>query len=247
MTAWMIRNDGKMIGVTVHPYGNPDIDEIEETLAASEWLYVNTNHTSLRNLIVCLFASWAYNIVGSVDNIEIKKYIDNLPYRIVTSGFLDVIIPQIDNVPIYESEGLNTLVNAELNQEFLRARYGGMYDTKPGNRNVYFRTSSVCFDWFPLIRDLVSERQNDIETVTVIRDPESTGAEGRYLNCNGIIVNHLGTVDFLKLEDCKTSIPDNVALSHGGAINESFIPCNRLRLVDKVKRLCFIESKQLYK
>lgn len=42
-------------------------------------------------------------------------------------------------------------IAAELNQEFLRARYGGMYNTTSDCREIYFRISSIGFEWKEII------------------------------------------------------------------------------------------------
>ena len=212
MLAWMIGNNGEAVEVTQHPYGNPDIEEIEETLAAAEWFDLHTNHPSIHSLIVRLFSSWAYSKFGSVEAGDIKKYLLHLPHRVVSSVFIDGLTPELDIGFAEEPEGINRLICAELNQEFLRARYGGMYDTEQGNRDMYFRTSSVCFDWLTIICAFVAERKIDIETVTIIRDVESTGTDGQYLNCNGISINHMVKADFLNIPECPTAINENQLL-----------------------------------
>lgn len=70
---------------------------------------------------------------------------------------------------------LNAAVNRALNSEFLRVRLGGLYDTVPGNRDLYFRVSGADFDWLPLIRAFAEARAADADTVTVLWDQESTG------------------------------------------------------------------------
>lgn len=50
--AYMIRNDGKSFKMLQHVYGNKG--EIEETLAAAEWLYDATNKLDMEECITQL-------------------------------------------------------------------------------------------------------------------------------------------------------------------------------------------------
>ena len=75
----------------------------------------------------------------------------------------------------------------QLNQEFLRARYGGMYETEKGCQDLVFRISSVGFDWYPTICRFVRQTKLYTKTVTIVRDAESTGmGNACYLSLDGI-------------------------------------------------------------
>jgi len=52
---------------------------------------------------------------------------------------------------------------------------GGLYDTVPGSRDLYFRVSGANFDWLPLIRAFAEAHAAEANTVTVLWDRESTG------------------------------------------------------------------------
>ena len=86
-----------------------------------------------------------------------------------------------------------------LNQEFLRARYGGMYDTSAGDRAMYFRISSTGFDWFPIIWAFVYDNRRQIDSVTVVKDPEATGVDNRYLVHGGTKIDRVPTEEFINL------------------------------------------------
>lgn len=87
---------------------------------------------------------------------------------------------------IADFQYFNTLLKTELNQEFLRARYGGMYDTDPESKEMVFRISSIGFNWYGMIADFVKKSPFPIETITIVRDRESTGVkEGFYKTCDG--------------------------------------------------------------
>lgn len=200
--AYMIRSDGKAFPVTVHLYANPDVNEIEETLGASEWLYSHTADPSTKTLIADLWASYAKYLDPDVTLQEmadtLKYHLKRLPYHVVTPAFIDSL--NFGNAHIYaELSGINLAVNDALNQEFLRARYGGMYDTSSGSNSMYFRTSSVGFNWFPIIWDFVYSNRNQISDVTIVKDPESTGVEGAYYSHAGVKIDHLDVNDFINL------------------------------------------------
>lgn len=184
--AYMIRSDGKLIPVTIHLYGNPD--SVEETVYAAEWLYSHTQYQSTRDLIVELVAAYAVSIDNAKGNtpslpVTIDNLLDHivsLPYKVLTPSFIVSLADQISRIDsIRDLDILNKLVCGELNQEFLRARYGGMYDSGQ-NSTMYFRVSSIGFNWFPIIWEFVYTNRGQIQYVTVVRDKESTGSSTPY-------------------------------------------------------------------
>lgn len=199
--AYMIRQDGKLIPVTVHIYGSTD--DPEETLYAAEWLYDNTTNQATRSLVVDLLASYAHDLDPDVTLNEIEStlvyQIKHLPYKTVSESFVKSL--NFSNAKMYDDlQSINLAVNDALNQEFLRARYGGMYDTdNPGGGEMYFRISSVGFDWFPIIWTFVYDNKRQISSVTVLKDPEATGRSNSYLRHGSEIINHMPTDDFINL------------------------------------------------
>ena len=161
-------------------------------------------------------------------------------------------------------ESLNEDLNLELNQEFLRARYGGLYDTDPASREMFFRISSAVFDWYPIIRDFVEKADFFIESVTIVRDAEGAGGKNRpykRLNVQGIY-RELPLTDFLAETDDPsvmgkglvlqmTPSPGGVrgrileGLSTGKALRElRGIPMNLERIKRFVRR-CFWKERDL--
>lgn len=258
-TAWMIRNDGTAFPCVCHTYGNWDVQVIEETLAAAQWLYEHTAKSAVRELCMELIYAWAEQfstaetgIVGTIDQI-----IDSRPYRFLSKEFISAHAGEL-RVPVFAQtlESLNEDLNLELNQEFLRARYGGLYDTDPASREMFFRISSAAFDWYPIIRDFIENADFPIESVTIVRDAE--GADGRnrpYKRLNGQgIYRELPLADFLAeandpsvtgkgLVPQMTPSPGGVrgrileGLSAGRALRELHdLPMNWERLKQFVKR-----------
>ena len=144
----------------------------------------------------------------------------------------------------YEIEPLDgTDLVDTLSQRFLRARYGGRYDTVPGCRDMYFRISSVGFDWFPIIRDFVINYADPIETVTIVKDFESTGCEKYYVDFNNRPYNKMpvsdfwagnGCTNYLGKSEADSSLNVREVLANEGAVQQ----LRRLRMnYGRVRRM----------
>lgn len=223
--AWMIRNDGRCFRVLQHIYGSEE--SIEETLAAAEWLYSATGNSGTRRLIIDFIASWAASLDSGEPIVDtIYAEVDDRPYKFLSTGFIDDIAYELDAANCYQDvEELNQLIVNELNQEFLRARYGGMYNSTRGNRDMIFRVSSADFNWFNIIFNFVYEHKNMIDTVTVVKDEESTGYDTVYSH-KGVMMDKLPVEEFIMLSGrpviesfAETSI--ETALQSGKSIVES--------------------------
>ena len=73
---------------------------------------------------------------------------------------------------------LNLQVNHALNNEFMRVRCGGMYDSEDNNRDLYFRLSNdglLTPEWKEITRTIIDEHKADIDEVIIVSDEESTG------------------------------------------------------------------------
>lgn len=224
--AWMIRNDGKPFRMLQHVYGSKE--EVEETLAAAEWLYDATNSQKTKTSIVDLISSWGYSLNPDGDIVEtIHSAIDIRPYKFLTHEFIDKIANHIRDGAIQEDVmALNDHVVDELNQEFLRARYGGMYNSTVGNKEMVFRVSSVHFNWFNIIFSFVYDRKNSISSVTIVKDEEATGFDDVYSH-RGHKMYQMPVSEFIELpgnpvvESLNESLTVKDKLSQGQSILES--------------------------
>lgn len=82
-------------------------------------------------------------------------------------------------------------------------RLGGMYDTQPENRDLYFRISDDSSEksvLLRLVRNFVEKHADDVETVTVLWDKESTGHSEFWCDETGKALNHMSLVLFLGKE-----------------------------------------------
>lgn len=230
--AFMIRNDGTIFNVTVHPYGNEDVNFVEETLAASEWLYNHTKSNNTKELVMSFIKTWALSLEYSFEPTIMGKIIveiKNKPYKFLTQNFVELHREELENANVFDDlPVINKLVCMELNQEFLRARYGGMYNTVVGSREMVFRVSSMGFNWFNIIWNFVENNKSKIDCVTICADEESTGREAYYYNHNGTIFYRTPVDEFIMLsgnpiiERLKKNPVYKIYLAEGRSLYDAF-------------------------
>lgn len=162
-TAWMVRRDGSIFPVVQHIYGNPE--DVEETLFAAEWLYDRTKRGQTRKDIEAFVRMWGLQFGEEIDSEERKKRIyqriEERPYQFITRPFADKIVDIITQWKEYgghtdeamDINGYCRQVALDLNEEFMRVRFGGKYHTEPGNRKLYFRISSENYNWSRVITE----------------------------------------------------------------------------------------------
>ena len=177
-SAWMLRQDGTAFPCQWHYYGNADPAEVEETLYAAEWLYDTTRSEVTRRRCLELIA--AYGVA-----------LRERPYVFLSRAFVERHAGELFYVDPARLPELNAAVNRALNSEFLRVRLGGLYDTVPGGRDLYFRVSGANFDWLPLIRAFAEAHAAEVDTATVLWDQESTGHSEYLTDEAGHALDHI--------------------------------------------------------
>lgn len=92
-------------------------------------------------------------------------------------------------------------LNNATNQEFLRCRVGGMY-FQGNNPTIYFRISSVQFNWFDIIWEIVYLNQYRYNYVTIVEDKQSgkTGEVDKFYLIGRNIMNQYPILDFINLK-----------------------------------------------
>ena len=175
--AWMVRSDGAAFPCICHIYGSRD--KIEETLYAAQWLYKHTANEKTKELCLRLFKTYGVSLSehrNCVRSILIK--IKEMPYRFLDYRFIYDLSAEIQNAPVGILPSLNEQIISTLNNEFMRVRYGGMYDSVDGNRDLYFRLSNdglLTPEWSKVIRQIINENKSEIDEVVIVSDEESTG------------------------------------------------------------------------
>lgn len=256
--AYMIRNDGKAFPVTQHLYGN--MDEVTETLFAGEWLYDHTQNEQTKQDFIDLVAVYArfYEQLTITETLEeqLIAVIKSYPYRYLSAAFvskhIDAIKKAFDmcelSVGNSMMQALSKIVIDELNQEFLRARYGGMYNTKASSREMVFRVSSNNFNWYNIIWQFVYDHKPVIDTVTIVRDEESTGVPNYFYHAkDGSEYNNYPVDDFI-MEKGNPVIESkdpvrNLLLSGAPLSALKTLPMNKERIAYRVKCLLQQENR----
>lgn len=210
--AWMVRSDGEETPVRVHIYGNEEAfrkgysvtyEDLQETVDAAIWLYKNTQYPETRKECIHFLAEWL-DLATMTENSRIVDMYAMLDDGSLYKGntdwsFIEGHESEINQYPIgdgSQAESLAKSVCILLDNEFLRVRKGGLYNSD-GNSTMYFRVSSVGFNWFDIIFTMVYNHKP--KYVTVCRDYESTGAEGVY-RVSGEVLDEIPYDDFINLK-----------------------------------------------
>lgn len=191
--ACMISREGKVYSVEAHPY--MDYDIIPMNLEAGLWFYEHTFNEVVKQAYIDLLSYYVKSEYGSIDalcsvNISVLEELKSFIQEHITD-----LKNSFNNCDRNKKEILDVLVNG-LNQEFMRVRYGGIYKTVEGVREMYFRISSTEFNWFDIIREYVITHKDFIDYVTVVSDLASTGSGEFYSSKNGVYDN-MPVDDFL--------------------------------------------------
>lgn len=189
-TAWMLRQDGEAFPVIQHLYGS--LECVEETLYAGEWLYKHISIPTTQQLVLKLVAAYGKSLHPQGDVVDnLRQSIREKPYIFLTLDFVEKMAAQLPAAEPSSLERLNRQVTEKLNQEFLRCRLGGLYNTTPGCRDMYFRVSNPAFNWEPAILRFLETHRDEMETVTVVWDEESTGRKGFFFHPSGTPMNRI--------------------------------------------------------
>lgn len=189
-TAYMLRNDGKLFELNgIHPYvlstfDDYDIEENIDLLFSSlkdlQWFYDNIDDLSFKD--------------------DVSKFLYVVYYNPEYFGDYKSKIERF-NMPLIEyycskeeCEALIQKIDAESNQQFCRVRTSDMF-IGGNNKSIYFRISSVRFNWFNIIWDLVYNNRNFISDVTISRD----GTEDLFYEHNGHIIENMPVEEFINL------------------------------------------------
>lgn len=209
-TPYMLRNDGELIECSpMHPYikyitetSEESLDKLsKDRLRSLKFLYENTNSSStsenVQKIIKYLIEEKMID-ASNKDTFDIDE---------------DVYLPMIDEV-----YALIDSLNRDLNQEFLKVRTSDMLF---GNKNngIYFRVSSVKFNWFDLIWNLVYKYRNFISDVTIVKDTATFGGKFNPYIVGEKVIDRLSVDEFINLPG--NPIIESIETHNIEAINEA--------------------------
>jgi len=198
--ACMISRTGKVYPCEAHPYMDPDFGYMNIT--AIPWFYYHIEMPEWKTALIDLIAYYAMERFHIKSDVSANLKKEHLASFEGVSDFLDAHSIEIEHAlnnkkssSYYSS--CQDLITHLSTQEFMRVRYGGVYHTVPGNREIYFRISSNDFDWTSIVYSIVSENAFFIDYVTVVRDLASTN-DGRFYFLDGMEIDQMPIKCFLK-------------------------------------------------
>ena len=170
--AWHLRQDGALYPVEFHLYGMNDPDLSSEAEIASFLIFTQSQDRDLASYV--LDAWMALMLEQELDDSDmsideaiqlyVRDYVEDIesPYWISINDMvsihrsldnyrdLDSLYEFCDEVRSELSQ-LQRQISQSLNQQFCRVRLGGKYDTESGNTEIWFRISSVNYNWLNTI------------------------------------------------------------------------------------------------
>lgn len=242
--AWMLRNDGKEFPVVQHLYAMRDEDLSSEAEVAAFLIKTQSKDIELAEKILDAWMallienSVPYDATSRDIDEVLNGQLDNLPYKfmypLTTAELLsihnkcnnyndvDSLYQFIDGVNDNVKE-LQTQIKDSLNQQFCRVRYGGKYNSSDGESAIWFRVSSVGFNWANIIYIFANDAQRKyhIEYITICRDHESdngydsTAPEYFYKAKDGVPYYNMPIHEFLQEEHEHSLVFSDTELGSG--------------------------------
>lgn len=194
--AWMLRSDGQAFPVVQHLYGMDDDDLSSEAEVAAFLVKTSSKDIELAYDVLDIWMallienSVSYNASSTdIDNAILKR-LDEVPYKFMyplsVDEFLDIHhslghYNDIDSLYDFIDNSISKLgyyqsaIKESLNQQFCRVRYGGKYNSSDGESAIWFRVSSVGYNWANVIYEFTAAiyHKYHIEYITICRDHES--------------------------------------------------------------------------
>lgn len=253
-TAWMVRQDGKMISVLCHIYGNEEeilskkelnIFDFNATIEAAVWLYQNSEYDFVKEMCINFISSWIYDVCSiKKKNVDLSSLFKIIETEVYLDSKCKSFIQEHNNILFTKSveknssTSLGKIVCDYLDQEFLRVRIGGLYDSIKGNRHLYCRISSQGYDWFNIIKDIVLKLNPS--NITICRDIESTGYEG-YFKYKDYIFNEIPLNEFSIISKEYVNMDSNENMLTKISSSKIISNYERLRILENKK---YIKNKE---
>lgn len=242
----MLRQDSQYFRCNSHLYGSQDTDMWETAAAAMFIIYTKSKDIELAAEAVDTWLAIQVAEVADFEDTEsdlaqvyIDTVIDDMPYKfeyMLSSDEILKIHRQINawsdvrsllnfirSKPASKIVELCDKVSESLNQQFCRVRYGGKYNSDTGSEEIWFRISSIGFNWVNVIYEFASEFKNrlNIRYISVCRDFEAdlqygyTEHEVFYKAKDGILYHRMPIDEFLASKHENNPVFASVSLMHG--------------------------------
>ena len=183
LDAYMIRQDGCLFPVMIHWY-LPSHD-LYFSCEAGEWLCKAAKDPMITAYYIPLVAYFLKKVLNLdvYTNETINDALSLYGYPVSMQFIQENFVPIINEISHSINDNIEQILlplRNIMDEEFIRERIGGMYETNFGCKDVYFRITSDSFNWLPVIKDFVRNNKQDIETVTIVKHLASTGEKDAY-------------------------------------------------------------------
>ena len=268
-TAWHLRQDGLAVPVQFHLYVMQDSDLSSEAEIASLMINTNSKDLGIANYVIDAWcALLADDIVETLDdNVDdliiqsVNSYLSDIPFvsRLTDDQILEIHHNQLNYTTVsamydfiaYVKSNIKSTwksISESFNQQFCRVRFGGEYESALGNPTMWFRVSSIGFNWSNTIYIWISKvyKKLHVRYITICRDEESDrgyvegGNEQFYLAKDGQPYHHMLLDEFLSAGHESNPIfsSDDFSLS-AGCITYMWESLNQgYTLAQAISRIC---------
>lgn len=201
--AWMLRQDGEAFPLSVHLYVMNDMNLSSEAEVASFLIATESKDQDFAKYVIdCWLAllieqNVPYDAMSSDIDDCIASQLDSLPFKfpypLTVSEYLDIHHSMnnfYDTDTLYEFidefrvniDKLSIELERSLNQQFCRVRHDGKYNTEKGSSSLWFRISSVGYNWANTIYVWTADhyRGLKVDSIYICRDSESDHVEEEY-------------------------------------------------------------------
>lgn len=241
--AWHLRQDGKAFPVKVHMYCMEDDDLSSEAECAA---FIIKSDSKDQGLAQYVLDAWMALLIEqevsydadseAIDN-TIKEVVSHLPYHFQYSLSAEELLnihrqshnyDDVDTLYEFcdrvrdELTKIQTDIKRSINQQFCRVRYGGQYNSVAGNNEIWFRVSSVDYNWANTIYIFTSSihRSYRISQITICRDSESdegfhSDSEYFYKAKDGTLYKHMPIEEYLEEEHEYNPVFESINLNEG--------------------------------
>lgn len=190
-SAWMVRVDGTVFPVFMHPFGDADSDAVEDAawLACTDNLSVADEDRAIKYIAAQFIQDFGIENTDDVktcfqdvhDTLSEIECLKTLPKASLFVHKCEKYLQDCSDNLLEILQDIDTKKDCDyfksiLNNQFIRVRYGSEYLTqieKPGA--LYFRVSSTHVDWYEVIMNFCIAFDRKIATVTIESDHASTG------------------------------------------------------------------------
>lgn len=219
-TAYHLRQDGRYFKVVVHLYAMGDDDLSSEAEVSAFIINTESDDIRLAKEVIDAWLAMRIALIPRFFEYPMDYLIDyalsHLPYKFMSplpnGAYLKIhnelgnytVESLLDYIDSLDIDYLQNAIKHLFNQQFCRVRYGGQYNSRAGLPELWFRISSVGYNWANTIYEFVTNFKNkhDVLEVSICRDAESDNTEDEifYKAKDGAVYFHMPLEEYLAEE-----------------------------------------------